>query len=149
MAHDGAVNTHGDTLMQFSGENLDPECISSLIKLKPFSSKKKGELLGPPRPGRPLPLARRGGISYSTHKLQSNDINDHFRFLLQAISPVAGELKSLVKRDSLSWRIICFFDDPPSYLRDALDPSIVNRLDELGIELILDDPSTITVVEET
>lgn len=149
MAHDDAISTRGDTLMQFSGENLDPESVSQLLDLEPFSSKKRGELLGPPRPGRGLPFARRGGISYSTHKLQSNDINDHFRYLLQAISPVASELKSLVRRYHLSWKIICFYDDPPPDLRAALDPSIVDRLDDLGIELILDDPNTITVIEET
>ena len=102
-----------------------------------------------PRPDRPTPLARRGVLSYSTLTLQSNDINDHFRYLLQAILPVAGEVKSLVDRDRLSWEIVCFFDDPPPDLRAALDPSIANRLDELGIQLVLDDPNTITVVEET
>jgi hypothetical protein len=134
--------------MQLGGEDLDPESISRLIGLKPFSSKKRGEPLARPRPGRPTPRARRGGISYSTHSLQSNDINDHFRYLLQAISPVAGEVKLLVDRDHLSWKIVCFFDEPPPNLRAALDPSIANSLDELGIELILDDPNTITVVEE-
>jgi hypothetical protein len=62
--------------------------------------------------------------------------------------PVADEVKSLTDRDHLSWKIVCFFDDPPPDLRAALDPSIASKLDELGIELILDDPSTITVVEE-
>ena len=102
-----------------------------------------------PRPDRPTPLARQGVLSYSTHTLQSNDINDHFRYLLQAILPVASEVKSLVDRDHLSWEIVCFFDEPPPDLRAALDPSIANRLDELGIQLVLDDPNTITVVEET
>jgi len=102
-----------------------------------------------PRPGRPTPLARRGVLSYSTHTLQSNDINDHFRYLLQAIAPVASEVKSLVDRDHLSWEIVCFFDDPPPNLCAALDPSIAKKVDELGIELFSGDPNTITVVEET
>jgi hypothetical protein len=68
---------------------------------------------------------------------------------LQAIAPVAKEVKLLVDRDQLSWKIVCFFDDPPPDLRAALDPSIAKKVDELGIELILDDPNTITVVEET
>jgi hypothetical protein len=149
MAHSNIAGRHCDTLMQFSGEDLDPESISSLINLKPFSSKKRGERMGPPRAGHPVPLARLGVLSYSTHTLQSNDINDHFRYLLQAILPVASEVKSLVDRDHLSWRIICFFDDPPPDLRAALDTSIAKKFDELGIELFLDDPNTITVVEET
>ncbi len=102
-----------------------------------------------PRPDRSTPLARQGVLSYSTLGLHSNNINDHFRYLLQAILPVADEVKSLVDRDHLLWEIVCFFDDPPADLRAALDPSIANRLDALGIELILDDPNTITVVEET
>jgi hypothetical protein len=97
MAHDDTAGTHCDTLMQFSGEDLNPESISSLIDLKPSSSGKKGEPMARPRPGPPTPLARRGGISYSTYRsVVSDDIND-----------------------------------------------------SLGIEVILDDPDTITVVEET
>ena len=149
MAHDDTVGTHCGTLMQLSGEDLNPESISSLLSLKPFSSKKRGEPTARPRPGRPTPLARRGVLSYSTHTLQSNDINDHFRYLLAAILPVAGEVKSLVDRDHLSWGIVCFFDDPPSDWRAAIDPSIAKKVDELGIELFLDDPTTITFVEET
>jgi hypothetical protein len=135
--------------MQFSGEDLDPESISSLIDLQPFSSSRRGEPMARPRPGRPTPPARQGVLSYSTHTLQSTDINDHFQYLLQAILPVASEVKSLVDRDHLSWEIVCFFDEPRPDLRAALDPSIANRLDELGIQLVLDDPNTITVVEET
>jgi hypothetical protein len=148
MAHAAAAGTQCHTLMQFSGEDLDPESISRLIGLKPFSSNKRGEPVVRPRPGRPTPLARRGVLSYSSLNLKNNDINDHFRYLLQAISPVASGVKSLVDRDHLSWKIVCFFDEPPPDLRAALDPSIANSLDELGIELILDDPNTITVVEE-
>jgi hypothetical protein len=149
LAHDDAAGTQCHALMVFSGEDLDPESISSLIGLKPRSSNKRGEPVVRPRPGRPTPLARRGVLSYSTLSLKNNDINDHFRYLLQAIAPVANEVKSLVDRDHLSWKIVCFFDDPPPDLRGALDPSIASELDELGIELILDDPNTITIVEET
>jgi Domain of unknown function (DUF4279) len=139
-----------NALMQFSGENLDPERISTLLDIQPFSSKRKGEPMARPRPGRPTPLARRGGVSYSTYQnIVSDNINDHLRYLLQAVFPVARELRSLVDRDHLAWRIICFFDNPPADLRAALEPSIANRLDELGIELFLDDPNTVTFVKET
>jgi hypothetical protein len=148
MAHDDAGDTQCSTLMQFSGEDLDPESISSLIGLAPFSSSRRGDPTARPRPERPTPLARRGVLSYSTHTLKSSDIDDHFRYLLQAIAPVVNEVKSLVDRDHLSWKIVCFFDEAPSDLRAALDPSIASKLDELGIELILDDPTTITVVAE-
>jgi hypothetical protein len=148
MAHGDGADTNCHGLMQFAGEGLDPDNISSLLDLKPFSSKKRGEPLGPPRPGRPTPLARKGAISYSTHTLRSNDINEHFRYLLQAISPVVNEVKSLVGEGQLSWRIICFFDKPPPNLRVVLDPSIANSVDGLGIELFMDDPNTITVEEE-
>ena len=150
MAH-GDDQAHCDALMQFSGEDLDPDSIAALIGLKPFSSNRRGDPMARPRPGRPAPLARRGVLSYSTRSLESNDINDHLRYLLEAISADTGKMKSLVLVDQnhLSWRIICFFDHPPPDLRAALDPSIANRLDELGIELLLDDPNTITVVEET
>jgi hypothetical protein len=149
MAHEGASQAHRHALMFFSGEDFDPDRVSNLLSLQPSHAKRKGEPVALPRPGRPAPLARKGVLSYSTLSLQSNDINDHFRYLLQAILPVASEVKSLVERDHLSWEIVCFFDDPPPDLRAALDPSIANRLDEFGIELLLDDPNTITVVEET
>jgi hypothetical protein len=135
--------------MMFSGEDLAPESISSLLPLTPSTSGRRGDPMARPRPGRPTPIARRGGITYSTLSLPSGDINDHFRYLFQAIAPVASKVKSLVDQNHLSWKIVCFFPDPPPDLRTVLDPSIADRLDELGIELILDDPSTITVVEET
>jgi hypothetical protein len=149
MANNDVGGTHCHTLMMFSGEDLDPEHTSRLLDLTPSFSGKKGEPTARPRPERPTPLARRGLLSYSTHTLQRNDINDHFRYLLQAILPVSDEIKSLVDRDHLSWEIVCFLDDPPPDLRAALDPSIANSLDALGIERTLDDPNIITVVEET
>jgi hypothetical protein len=148
MAHGEAAGRHCDALMSFSGENLDPESISNLLPLKPFSSKKRGEPLGPPRPGRPAPLARRGGISYSTSCIISDDINDHLRYLLNAVLPVSDQIKSLVDRDHLLWDIVLFIDNPPSDWRSLLEESITRTLKTLGIELFLDDPNTITIVEE-
>jgi hypothetical protein len=88
-------------------------------------------------------------MAISASAVMRTSIDDHFRYFLAAILPVASEAKSLVDRDHLSWEIVCFFDDPPPDLRAAVDPSIAKNLDSLGIELILDDPNTITVVEET
>jgi len=102
-----------------------------------------------PHPERPTPLARRGGISYSTYRNVSGDINDHLRYLLNAVLPVSEQLKALVDSDHLRWGIVLFIDDAPADWRALLKKSIANTLDSLGIELILDDPSTITVVEET
>lgn len=145
-----AASTHCHALMQVSGENLDPEGISRLVALEPFSSNKKGEPMARPRPGRPTPLARRGGISYSTYRhIVSNDINDHLRYLLNAVLSVSDQLKALVDRHQLHWGIVLFVDDAPADWRSLLEESIANTLDSLGIELILDDPSTVTVVEET
>jgi len=150
MAQDNATCIHCHALMQFSGEDLDPESISSLIDLKPFSSKKRGEPMARPRPGRPTPLARRGGMSYSTYRsIVSDDINDHLRYLLNAVLPVSAQLKALVDREHLHWGIVLFIDDTPVDWRSLLEKSVAKNLDNLGIEVILDDPSTITVVEET
>jgi len=103
-----------------------------------------------PRPGRPTPLARRGGISYSTYRMVvSDDINDHLRYLLNAVLPVSSQLKALVDREHLRWGIVLFIDDTPVDWRSLLEKSIAENLDNLGIEVILDDPNTITVVEET
>jgi hypothetical protein len=76
-------------------------------------------------------------------------INDHLRFLLKAVAPVSGQLKALVERDRLRWRIVLFIDDPPADWRSLLEKPVADTLDDLGIKLELDDPSTITVVEET
>ena len=150
MAHDDASQAHCHALMQFSGEDLDPESISRLITLTPFSSRKRGEPMARPRPGRPAPMARRGGISYSTYRnIVSNDINDHLRYLLNAVRPVSVRLKALVDRDQLRWGIVLFIGDPPVDWRSLLEKSIIDTLNSLEIELILDDPSTITVVKET
>ncbi len=103
-----------------------------------------------PRPGRPTPLARRGGISYSTYRsIVSDDINDHLRYLLNAVRPVSEQLRVLVNSEHLHWGIVLFIDDTPVDWRSLLEKSIADTLDSLGIEVILDDPNTITVVEET
>jgi len=44
---------------------------------------------------------------------------------------------------------VLFIDDTPVDWRSLLEKSIAENLDCLGIEVILDDPNTITVVEET
>ena len=102
-----------------------------------------------PRPDRPTPLARRGVISYSTHTISGGNINDHLRFLLNAIVPVSEQLKGLVNKDRLHWGIVLFIDDPQPDWRALIEKSVADTLDSLGIELELDDPSTITVVDET
>jgi Domain of unknown function (DUF4279) len=125
MAHADAAGIHCHALMQFSGEELDPESISSLIDLKPFSSKMGGEPMARPRPGRPTPLARRGGISYSTYRSNvSGDINHHLRYLLNAVLPVSEQLKALVDSDHLRWDIVLFIDDAPADWRSLLEKSI-------------------------
>lgn len=102
-----------------------------------------------PRPGRPTPLARRSGISYSTYPIiVSDDINDHLRYLLNAVLPVSAELKALVDNKRLHWGIVLFINDTLVDWRALLEESIAKKLDSLGIEVILDDPNTITVVEE-
>jgi hypothetical protein len=96
MAGADAAGTHCHTLMFFSGESFDTDNVSDLLSLQPSHARKRGEPMARPRPDRPTPLARRGVLSYSTHTLQSNDINNHFRHLLQVILPAADEVKSLV-----------------------------------------------------
>jgi len=148
MARDNAAGTHCHALMQISSADPDPQGILRLIPLKPFSSRKRGESLGPPRPGHPTPLARWGGVSYSTHEIVGYDINDHLRYLLNAILPVSEQLETLVDRNQMRWRIVLFIDNAPADWRSLVEKPIADTLDKLGIELILDDPSTITVVEE-
>lgn len=150
MTNDVVYELHCHALMQFSGEDLDPDSISRLIDLNSSSSNRRGDPMARPRPGRPTPLARRGGISYSTYRsIVSDDINDHLRYLLNAVLPVADQLKKLVERDHLHWGIVLFIDDDaPADWHSLLEKPIVKKLDSLGIELILDDPNTITVVEE-
>ena len=150
MADCNAYRIHCHALMLFSGEDLDPEHISRLLDLTPSSSGKRGEPMARPRPGRPTPLARRGGISYSTYRsIVSDDINDHLRYLLNAALPVSEQLKALVDSEHLRWGIVLFIDDTPVDWRSLLEKSIADTLDGLGIEVMLDDPNTITVVEET
>lgn len=149
MTSGDASKAHSHALMMFSGEAFDPDSVSDMIPLPPSHARKRGDPMARPHPGRPTPLARRGGISYSTYRsVASTDINDHLRYLLNAVSPLSVELRTLVNENSLRWSIVLFIDDPPSDWRSLLDKSIAETLDSLGIELILDDPSTITVVEE-
>lgn len=150
MAYANADGIHCHALMMFSGEALDPESISSLLDLNPSSSNRKGDPMARPRPDRPTPLARKGVLSFSTHRsVVSNDINDHLRYLLGATLPVSQQLKARLDRDHLDWEIVLFIVDPPADWRALVEKPIADTLGKLGIELILDDPSTITVVEET
>lgn len=148
MTYSDAGQVHCHALMQISGEDFDPDSVSNLLFLKPSHTRRKGEPMARPRPGRPTPLARRGGISYSTYRIVSGNINNHLRFLLNAVLPVSQLLKALVDKDRLRWGIVLFIDDAPADWRALIEKPIADTLDSLGIELILDDPSTITVVEE-
>lgn len=149
MTSGDASKAHSHALMMFSGEDFDPDSVSNMIPLSPSHARKRGDPMARPRPGRPTPLARRGGISYSTYRnVFSADINDHLRYLLNVVLPVSEQLKALADRDHLRWGIVLFIDDAPLDWRSLLEKSIAETLDSLGIELILDDPSTITVVEE-
>jgi hypothetical protein len=123
------------------------ERISTLLPLQPSRSKRKGDPLGN-RAGTPAPLAQRGVLSFSTNNVDSSDINDHLRYFIKAIGPVSAELESVVVRDRLLWEIVCFFAHPPLNLRYMLDQSIARELDRLGIELVVDDPTTAEFVNE-
>jgi hypothetical protein len=150
MAHGDANRAHCHALMFFSGEDFDPDSVSNLLSLQPSHARRRGEPMTHPRPDRPTPLARQGVLSYSTYKkVISNDINDHLRYLLNAILPISGQLKALVDRDHLSREIVLFVDNPPADWRALIEKPVADTLDALGIKVILDDPSTITVVEET
>jgi hypothetical protein len=54
-----------------------------------------------------------------------------------------------VAREHFHWGIVLFIDDATADWRSLLEKSIADTLDSLGIEVILDDPNTITIVEGT
>jgi hypothetical protein len=150
MAYGDASEIHCQALMLFSGEDFDPDSVSNLLSLQPSRAKRKGQPVALPRPGRRTLVARNGMISYSTYpSLVSDDINAHLRYLLNAVLPVSAQLKALVAREHLHWGIVLFIDDAPADWCSLLEKLIAETLDLLGIEVILDDPSTITVIEET
>jgi len=97
-------------MIDFIGDDLDPEVIIQLFTISPVRPKKKGDRLGlSDSPS--LPVAKTGYCGFSTSNCVSSCfMDDHVQYLLDEIEKNGGLLQSIVRSQDLSWFLTCFYD---------------------------------------
>jgi hypothetical protein len=116
--------------LRFSGDRLDPDRISDILRVRPTKSYRKGErYFAGPRAGH---LAGHTGIWLlaTDDFVASADLNQHLGYLTSLISRVPdhedalSRLRELMARDGITAHVSCFWhgepgEQPPSIPAEA------------------------------
>ena len=117
--------------LRFSGDRLDPDRISDILRVRPTKSYRKGErYFAGPRAGH---LAGHTGIWLlaTDDFVASADLNQHLGYLTSLISRAPdhdedprARLRELMARDGITAHVSCFWhgepgEQPPSIPREA------------------------------
>ncbi|HEY3911719.1 MAG TPA: DUF4279 domain-containing protein [Stellaceae bacterium] len=129
--------------LRFAGADLDPGEISALLPVKPTRAHRKGqEFFAGLRAGN---LRGRTGMWFlATDKfVHSDDLQDHFAFVQQLLSPTPGDtsrlarLRGILERTHSQAHITCFWRGEPG----EPAPSIPNQF-RSAIEALAADVET-------
>lgn len=132
-------------LLDFKGDCLDPASLIPLIPLPPIRPRKKGDPTGPVKNGK-APTAKTGYCGFTTAgRISSQEANDHVRFVLTAIQPNLGEIRSIMSSQSLAWRAVLFEGSSKGQFFADLDPELSLQAAELGLPLLPKEKETMTV----
>jgi hypothetical protein len=100
--------------LRFAGDGLEPAHISALLPVLPKRAHRKGEsFYAGPRAGN---LTGRTGIWYfDTRDLESRDLADHLRLIVELLYPEPGnvdrvtKLRDLMQREHATAHVSCFW----------------------------------------
>jgi len=135
-------------LLDFKGDDLDPEPLISLIPLKALRPSKKGDAMGPARDGK-VARAKTGVCIFSTHEaVHSASLNEHLKLVLDTVEARETQIKQMMAAYSLRWAAVLFNEPPEADPRPLLDASLVARAARLGLPLEREGQGAVTFVRD-
>jgi hypothetical protein len=135
-------------LLDFIGDDLDPEPLISLIPLRALRPLKKGDPTGPAGDGK-VPRAKTGVCIFSTRDAtNSSSLNEHLRLVLDTVEERECEIKRIMAAYSLRWQAVLFNEPPEADPRPLLDASLVQRAAKLGLPLETETGDAVSVAPE-
>lgn len=131
--------------LSFKGDDLRPDELISLFKLRARLPRRKGD---PRSPGRPSAgVAPTGYCSFSTLAVPGlATASDHLRFLLDELAPVLPALRQLIGARSLRWTATFFDGDGEGGRFADLDPALLRRAAGYGLALEPAEPQAVTFI---
>lgn len=112
--------------------SADPQEVTAILKIKPDSSQKVGELI---RRGKKATVS--GWFLGTKDVLKSKDVRAHIEGLLDKISKKKKELEKL-RATGYEMRISCFWESASGNGGPILDHEFMKRLSEFPFELHFD-----------
>jgi hypothetical protein len=114
------------------GDSLQPSEITALLEVEPTKSGRKGEPAFSP-----LRQPLRSSVWILDSPLADHlPLQDHFRWLLDALEPKQEQLAEITKRYEADF--FCGFSSANGQGACILDPELLSRLAMLGVEVVLD-----------
>jgi hypothetical protein len=132
-------------LLDFTGDNLEPAPLLSLLTL-PARSKKKGTPLGPTRNGR-TPVAKTGYCSFTTYcAILSKMAVSHVELLFQTLESRISAIRDIMDRQELTWAAVLFEGNSDREYFSDLSPALFERADKLGLPILQKEEEAMTIV---
>jgi hypothetical protein len=135
-------------ILNFTGDNLDPAPLISLIPLTPVRPKRKGEALGSAKGGS-APTAKTGYCGFTTAGnglLPSGDA--HLECLLKSVEDHVVAIRKIVSAQSLEWRAVFFEGDSEGQSFSDLSPELVQKAGLIGLPLLPKGDEAVTIVAD-
>jgi hypothetical protein len=129
--------------LRFAGDGLEPTHISALLPVAPKRAHRKGEsFYAGPHAGN---LTGRTGIWYfDTRDLESRDLTDHLRHIVELLYPEPGNgdrvtrLRDLMRREHATAQVSCFWFGKPGAKPPAIPEDVRAALAGLPAEIETD-----------
>jgi hypothetical protein len=118
-------------------EMLDPDSITELLQIAPTSVQRKGEQKPTPsgKLGKPVPVG--GWFLSSENKVKSVNPEEHFEWLIDAISHCSGTIRKLQSQDYRT-DVHCFWSTEGFNACPTLSASIMARLAAMRLDTWFD-----------
>jgi Domain of unknown function (DUF4279) len=136
--------TRAFATLRFTGDTLDPDEISRIVKEEPTRAYRKGQQYRP-GPRSPEVTGKTGVWYFSTRRrIPGNDLVDHLDALVRLILPFAAadkrlrELREIMEREHLEARVTCFWRGPPGAPKPSIPLSVTNWLERLPADIEAD-----------
>jgi len=115
-----------DVILRILGQDLVPEEVTTLLGLTPSQAFKRGDPFT--AGGRSVPRAF-GVWTLSTHgRVQSEDLTEHCRYLLNWVSPIRDRLKVYLARPDVSVAVAFWWEPTDGPAGFTLPSDVVQEL---------------------
>jgi len=120
------------------GKDLIPDEITSKLGIEPSHSFKRGDTKIRGREKTEIWKHGFWSLESSNVGLPTDDLKQHFEWLLDMLEPTEDELKDIIANGSFDARVSCFWITSNDRINVEIEPGILVRLAKLNIRVWLD-----------